>query len=111
MLVKRGEPIPDIPESGPIYVCTRNDALAGIIESTPPNRREDLVFLQNGMLGDFLEAQGLPDASQVRVLAHDTHASLNLHTLPSSTFHGPSLPPLGVGSCLNPPIHFQSNRC
>lgn len=66
-LVKRGEPIPAEPSTGPIYVCTRNDALASVIEATPPERREDLVFLQNGMLGDFLAAQGLPDASQVLV--------------------------------------------
>lgn len=66
-LVKRGEPIPSTPATGPIYVCTRNDALAGIIEATPPDRRADLVFLQNGMLGDFLQEKGLPDASQVLV--------------------------------------------
>jgi len=67
VLVKRGEPIPAEPATGPIYVSTRNDALAGIIEMTPPERREDLVFLQNGMLGDFLAEKGLPDASQVLV--------------------------------------------
>ena len=67
VLVRRGEPIPAEPAEGPIYVCTRNDALSGIIERTPPGRRKDLVFLQNGMLGDFLAAQGLPDASQVLV--------------------------------------------
>jgi len=65
VLVRRGEPLPATPSSGPIYVCTRNDALEGIIAATPPNRREDLVFLQNGMLGEFLFEQGLPDASQV----------------------------------------------
>lgn len=67
VLVRRGEPIPAEPAEGPIYVCTRNDALAGIVELTPPERRKDLVFLQNGMLGDFLSEQGLPDASQVLV--------------------------------------------
>lgn len=48
VLVKRGEPFPESPSNGPIYVCTRNDALAGIIDSTPPERRADLVFMQNG---------------------------------------------------------------
>ena len=57
----------DAPESGPIYVCTRNDALASVIEAVPEDRRADLCFLQNGMLGPFLEAQGLGDATQVLV--------------------------------------------
>ena len=65
VLVRRGEIFPAAPTSGPIYVCTRNDALAGVIASTPSNRREDLVFLQNGMVGEFLFEQGLRDAAQV----------------------------------------------
>jgi len=65
VLLKRGQPFPAEPATGPIYVCTRNDALAGIVDATPAHRREDLVFLQNGMLGDFLDAKGLADASQV----------------------------------------------
>ena len=55
----------DAPKDGPIYVCTRNDALEGIIAATPEHRRQDLCFLQNGMLGPFLDAQGLPDATQI----------------------------------------------
>ena len=54
VLLKRGDPFPAEPASGPIYVCTRNDALAGIVDATPAHRREDLVFLQNGMLGHLL---------------------------------------------------------
>jgi hypothetical protein len=65
VLLKRGEAFPAEPASGPIYVCTRNDALAGIVAATPEHRREDLVFMQNGMLGDFLEAEQLADATQV----------------------------------------------
>ncbi|KAG8458920.1 hypothetical protein KFE25_004254 [Diacronema lutheri] len=64
-IVKRGDPFPAEPTSGPIYVCTRNDALAGIVAMTPPDRRADLVFMQNGMLGKFLEAQGLAANTQV----------------------------------------------
>jgi len=30
--------------AGPIYVCTRNDALAGVIADCPPARKGDLVF-------------------------------------------------------------------
>jgi len=54
VLLKRGDPFPSEPASGPIYVCTRNDALAGIVDATPAHRREDLVFLQNGMLSHLL---------------------------------------------------------
>ncbi|KAL1523940.1 hypothetical protein AB1Y20_018856 [Prymnesium parvum] len=65
VLLRRGEPFPASPSSGPIYVCTRNDALAAVVAATPPERRGDLVFMQNGMLGKFLAANGLEDATQV----------------------------------------------
>ena len=51
--------------SGPILVATRNDALEGIVERCPENRRKDLVFLQNGYLDNFLESKGLLDNTQV----------------------------------------------
>ena len=35
-----------------------------MISATPEARREDLVFLQNGFLGPFLESKGLGSASQ-----------------------------------------------
>jgi hypothetical protein len=38
------------PENTPILVCTTNDALSQVISATPTARREDLIFLQNGML-------------------------------------------------------------
>jgi hypothetical protein len=50
--------------SGPIVVATRNDALDGIVEKCPENRRKDLVFTQNGYLDDFLESKGLLDNTQ-----------------------------------------------
>ena len=65
VVLKRGDPFPESPTSGPIYVTTRNDDLAGVIETTPASRRKDLVFMQNGMLGAFLEGQGLADNTQV----------------------------------------------
>lgn len=51
--------------TGPILVTTRNDALEGIVEKCPENRRKDLVFMQNGYLDDFLQAKGLMDNTQV----------------------------------------------
>jgi len=65
VVLRRGDAFPATPASGPIYVTTRNDDLAGVVAATPPERRQDLVFMQNGMLGEFLEEQGLPDATQV----------------------------------------------
>jgi hypothetical protein len=37
------------------------------VAATPAARRGDLVFLQNGMLQPWLEANGLTDATQVLV--------------------------------------------
>ncbi len=50
---------------GPILIATRNDALDGIVEKCPENRRKDLVFMQNGYLDSFLESKGLMDNTQV----------------------------------------------
>ncbi|XP_047328574.1 uncharacterized protein LOC124932021 isoform X1 [Impatiens glandulifera] len=64
LLVKRGEPVPqDFP--GPILVCTRNDDLESVLQSTPPSRWNDLVFFQNGMLEPWFQTKGLGDADQV----------------------------------------------
>lgn len=50
--VGRDDPI-DPGASGPILVATRNDALDGIVEKCPENRRKDLVFMQVGPTGKF----------------------------------------------------------
>lgn len=50
--------------SGPILIATRNDALQGIVDACPENRRPDLVFLQNGYLDNFLAANNLLDNTQ-----------------------------------------------
>ena len=62
----RTDPIED-KGAGPIYVCTRNDDLASVIEKTPSSRRPDLVFLQNGMLGPFLKGYGLDKNTQALI--------------------------------------------
>ncbi|XP_026387483.1 uncharacterized protein LOC113282651 isoform X1 [Papaver somniferum] len=64
LLIKRGESIP-LDFSGPILVCTRNDDLEAVLQSTPQSRWNDLVFFQNGMLEPWLESKGLNDADQV----------------------------------------------
>lgn len=65
VVVRRGDPIPTEPASGPIYVCTRNNDLEAIVQATPAERREDLVFMQNGMISSFLAKHGLSDNTQV----------------------------------------------
>jgi hypothetical protein len=49
----------DADGTGPILIATRNDALDGIVDACPENRRKDLLFLQNGYLDDFLASKGL----------------------------------------------------
>lgn len=67
VIIRRGEPFPDPAPAGPIIVATRNDALAAVVASTPPARRGDLVFIQNGHLQPWLDGVGLGDATQVLV--------------------------------------------
>ncbi|KAK7389468.1 hypothetical protein VNO78_24542 [Psophocarpus tetragonolobus] len=64
LLVCRGESVP-LNFDGPIFVCTRNDDLESVLQSTPPSRWADLVFFQNGMMEPWLESKGLEDANQV----------------------------------------------
>ena len=52
-------------KSGPILIATRNDSLDGIVDACPENRRNDLVFMQNGYLDEFLKSKGLLDNTQV----------------------------------------------
>eukprot|EP00980_Cylindrotheca_fusiformis_P001487 scaffold346_cov116-Cylindrotheca_fusiformis.AAC.1 len=55
----------DADGSGPILVATRNDALDGIIDHCPENRKQDLVFMQNGYLDAYLDSKGLLQNTQV----------------------------------------------
>mmetsp|Transcript_5058 Transcript_5058/g.9316 ORF Transcript_5058/g.9316 Transcript_5058/m.9316 type:complete len:376 (-) Transcript_5058:127-1254(-) len=67
VILGRNDPFPENAPAGPIFVATRNDALDGVIEKVPASRREDLVFMQNGYLQEYLNKKGLPDATQVLV--------------------------------------------
>ncbi|OIW08885.1 hypothetical protein TanjilG_05860 [Lupinus angustifolius] len=64
LLVRRGEKVP-LDFEGPILVCTRNDDLEHVLQSTPFSRWNDLVFIQNGMLEPWLQSKGLSDVNQV----------------------------------------------
>lgn len=45
-------------------MCTPNNALDRVLDVTPKERHEDLVFLQNGMLLPWLQEQGLEECTQ-----------------------------------------------
>jgi len=64
VLVRRGESVP-LDFAGPILVCTRNDDLEAVLQSTPQSRWSDLVFFQNGMLEPWFHSKGLGDVDQV----------------------------------------------
>lgn len=65
VMVGRNEPIATV--EGPIYVCTRNDDLDAVVAATLPQRRPDLIFLQNGMLRTWLEHHNLQDNTQALI--------------------------------------------
>jgi ketopantoate reductase len=54
----------DQPAGQPIALCVRNDDLAVVLPRIPQHRHCDLLFLQNGMLRDWLAKQGLAQASR-----------------------------------------------
>ena len=52
---------------GPIYLCVPNSALDELIEACPEDRREDLVFMGSGNLGELLKEKGLSKCSQALI--------------------------------------------
>lgn len=66
LILSRGESIPkDAP--GPVYVCTRNDDLEDIILNCPDEKREDLVFVQNGYVENLLRKYALDDNTKANL--------------------------------------------
>eukprot|EP00908_Phaeocystis_cordata_P008096 Transcript_18766.p1 GENE.Transcript_18766~~Transcript_18766.p1 ORF type:complete len:406 (-),score=42.40 Transcript_18766:174-1391(-) len=64
VLVKRGDPIPaDHP--GPVYVCTQAADLEAVIAACPDEKKDDLVFLQDGMLEPLFQRHGIYGPTQV----------------------------------------------
>lgn len=56
-LLRRGDLV--LPEAGPIVVCARNDDLEDVLRLVPVERRGDLCFVQNGLLGPWFAERGL----------------------------------------------------
>jgi ketopantoate reductase len=54
----------DVEAGTPILLAVRNDDLDAVIAKVPAHRRDDLVFVQNGMLRPYLAARGLEGATR-----------------------------------------------
>lgn len=52
------------PQGDPIVVAVRNPDLADVVRATPQHRRDDLVFLQNGMIRETLAELGVARATR-----------------------------------------------
>lgn len=64
-LYGRGDVLPQNLQ-GPVWVCTTNDALEHVVlHAVAPQQRQQLVFIQNGMLLPWLETHGLQHNTQV----------------------------------------------
>jgi len=49
---------------GPVYVCTQTADLDAVIAACPPEKKDDLVFLQDGMLEPLFQRHGLYGPTQ-----------------------------------------------
>ena len=63
VIVKRGDLIP-AEHKGPVYVCTQAEDLEAVVAQCPPEKKDDLVFLQDGMLEPFFQRNGLYGPTQ-----------------------------------------------
>ena len=86
----------DGPAGTPILVCVRNDDLDEVLRKTPKPRHTDLVFVQNGMLRPYLEANNLAGAT--RGLLFFAVASRGAELVPggNSPFVGWAVPQLAI---------------
>ena len=60
-------------------MCTTNDGLDAVLEQTPPSRRRDLVFVQNGLLLPWLRRNGLQHNTQVLLYMAGAASSRRCH--------------------------------
>lgn len=73
----------------PILVCTRNDDLDSVVDRVPPQRRPDLVFVQNGMLRPWLHTRGLEGVTRGLLFFAVQSRGAALEAGPDSPFCGP----------------------
>lgn len=73
---------------GPVLVATRNDDLDGVVERVPVHRRQDLVFVQNGMLRPWLQERALSRATRGLLFFAVPHRGAPIEPGPASPFTG-----------------------
>ncbi|MFO0579163.1 MAG: ketopantoate reductase C-terminal domain-containing protein [Polyangia bacterium] len=77
------------PPGAPILICVRNDDLDAVLRRVPEARRPDLVFIQNGMLEDFLAERGLADATRGLLFLSVASRGAPIEVGGTSPFTGP----------------------
>lgn len=63
LIVNRGDPIP-ADWFGPVYVCVPIDDVESVLAACPPEKKDDLVFVQDGMLEPLFQRHGLYGPTQ-----------------------------------------------
>eukprot|EP00457_Paulinella_chromatophora_P003791 gb/GEZN01003799.1/.p1 GENE.gb/GEZN01003799.1/~~gb/GEZN01003799.1/.p1 ORF type:complete len:511 (+),score=80.16 gb/GEZN01003799.1/:179-1534(+) len=92
ILFRRDDMYPKDPKDlppGPIFITARNFDLAHVVNATPPSRRKDLIFMQNGYLQDFLDARGLGGEEQTQSLIYFAVANLGERPVDGTTTTNP----------------------
>jgi len=74
---------------GPIVLAVRNDDLAAVVPRIPAHRRDDLVFVQNGMVRDWLGEHSLQGATRGLLFFAVPSRGAPIEDGPPSVFTGP----------------------
>ena len=64
LIVKRGDTIP-AECAGPVYVCVPLADVEAVVATCPPEKKDDLVFMQDGMLEPLFQRNGMYGPTQV----------------------------------------------
>jgi ketopantoate reductase len=77
------------PAGEPVVLTVRNDDLDAVRERIPQHRRADLVFVQNGMIRDWLAKHQLQDATRGLLFFAVPSRGAPIETGPANPFWGP----------------------
>lgn len=75
--------------TAPILLAVRNDDLGPVVDRVAPERRGDLVFVQNGMLRPWLRGMGLGQATRGLLFLAVPSRGAPLEPGGVNPFHGP----------------------
>jgi ketopantoate reductase len=76
-------------EGEPVVLTVRNDDLDAVLERIPQHRRADLVFVQNGMIRDWLAERGLHDVTRGLLFFAVATRGAPIEIGPPNPFWGP----------------------